>query len=320
MNKLRLLFLFFIIFTVLLIAPFIIPTVILPFDLTDINKYILVSIRLPIVLTAFFVGGILAGGGLAFQGLFRNPLATPYTLGISSGAALGAVFAIVILSKVSEIPGLIQLSAFSGAALSVLIVIAFVFKKKLLTSNSVLLAGVAVNFLFASLIMFFQYLGKEYDIFKITRWLLGTIGNSSIKYSYLLAVVFVIFAVTLYKMSDILDLMSLGDELAITRGVDVKRTKVLLVIIVSFAVAIAISITGPIGFIGIIVPHIIRIITKGTHKILVPFSFIAGGTMLVICDSIGRVILYPAAIPTGVITAMIGAPFFLMLLSRDKGL
>lgn len=320
MNKKKLTSIFIILIAILCLTPFLIPTVISPFKLTEMNKYIFISIRIPIVLTAFFVGGILAGGGLAFQGLFRNPLATPYTLGISSGAALGAVFAIIVLSKTVKIPGLIQISAFIGAALSVLIVVAFVFKKRLLTSNSVLLAGVAVNFLFASLIMFFQYLGKEYDIFKITRWLLGSIGNSSIKYSFLLFIIFIAFGIFLYKMSDILDLLTLGDELAVTRGVDVKKIKVLLVVVVSFAVAIAISITGPIGFIGIIVPHIIRILTKGTHKVLVPFTFIAGGIMLVICDSIGRIVLYPAAIPTGVITAMIGAPFFLMLLSRDEGM
>ncbi len=307
------------IFTFFLLAvPFLVPTVIHFNNLNEMNKYILFSIRIPTVLTAFFTGGILAGGGLTFQSLFRNPLATPYTLGISSGAALGAVISIVVLNKMISFQGLTQVSAFLGATLSVLIVIAFIFQTKNISSNSVLLAGVAINFLFASLIMFFQYIGKEYDIFKITRWLLGSVGNVSLKSAVFIGIVFALLLVILILLADILDLMALGDQLAITKGVDLKKNKVILIVSVSFAVAIAISLTGPIGFVGIIVPHISRILTKSTHKTLVPFSMFFGGVLLVICDSIGRIILYPSVMPTGVITAMIGAPFFLLLLRKER--
>jgi iron complex transport system permease protein len=239
-------------------------------------------------------------------------------LGISSGAALGAVIAIVVLNHIFSFQGLTQISAFSGAALSVLIVITFIFQTRNISSNSVLLAGVAINFLFASLIMFFQYVGKEYDIFKITRWLLGSVGSVTLTSSVFIGVVFIALLSILIFLADILDLMALGDQLAVTRGVDIKKNKVILIVTVSFSVAIAISFTGPIGFVGIIVPHISRILTKSTHKTLIPFSMFFGGVLLVLCDSIGRMILYPSVMPTGVITAMIGAPFFLILLKQER--
>ncbi len=282
-----------------------------------VNRHILLEIRFPVVLTALFAGGVLAGGGLSFQALFRNPLATPYTLGISSGAAFGAVIYIVFIH-----PGgsgiAIPLFAFAGALVSVVLVLSFAFRKRMASAETILLAGVAVNFLFASVIMFSQYVAAQYEVFQITRWLLGGIGNAGVLSVGLTGLAFIGLLAVLLWLSPGLDLSVLGDDMAASRGLSVRRFKRLLITLVSAAVAATIAFTGPIGFVGIVVPHMVRLkLGTAIHRQLVPMTMVAGGLMLAVCDTIGRTVLFPVTVPTGVITALVGAPFFLWLLSRS---
>ena len=287
----------------------------------DVSRQILWDIRFPIVLTALFAGGVLAGGGLSFQALFRNPLATPYTLGISSGAAFGAVIFIVFIHPVGSSGDAVPVFAFAGALCSVLLVMSFVFRKRMVSAETILLAGVAVNFLFASVIMFSQYVAAQYEVFQITRWLLGGIGNAGPSSVVLTGLAFTGLLVVLMWLAPGLDLSTLGDDMSISRGLDVRRFKLVLISLVSAAVAVTVAFTGPIGFVGIVVPHMVRLkIGTATHRRLVPMTMVAGGLMLAVCDTIGRTVLFPVTVPTGVITALIGAPFFLWILSRHSTL
>ncbi len=282
----------------------------------DVSRHILMDIRFPIVLTALFAGGVLAGGGLSFQALFRNPLATPYTLGISSGAAFGAVVFIVFIHPGGS-GAAVPVFAFAGALCSALLVMSFAFRKRMVSAETILLAGVAVNFLFASVIMFSQYVAAQYEVFQITRWLLGGIGNAGPLSVVLTGLAFIGLLLALMWLAPGLDLSTLGDDMAISRGLDVRRFKLVLISLVSAAVAATVAFTGPIGFVGIVVPHMVRLkIGTAAHRRLVPMTMVAGGLMLAVCDTIGRTVLFPVTVPTGVVTALIGAPFFLWILSR----
>lgn len=281
-----------------------------------VNRHIFWEIRFPIILTALFAGGVLAGGGLSFQALFRNPLATPYTLGISSGAAFGAVIFIVFIHSGGS-GAAVPIFAFAGALCSVLLVMSFAFRKRTVSAETILLAGVAVNFLFASVIMFSQYVAAQYEVFQITRWLLGGIGNAGPSSVVLTGLAFAGLLVVLMWLAPGLDLSILGDDMAISRGLDVRRFKLLLITLVSAAVAATVAFTGPIGFVGIVVPHMVRMkLGTSAHRRLVPMTMVAGGLMLAVCDTIGRTVLFPVTVPTGVVTALVGAPFFLWILSR----
>ena len=303
-------------FTIIAMAlPLLWPTSLLDNLDSETSRLILFQIRLPMLLTATFAGGVLAGGGMAFQALFRNPLATPYTLGISSGAAFGAVTWLVL--KGGGPSGFVlPIAAFAGALLSTGAVMIFTARKRHLSSNVVLLAGVAVNFLFSSIIMFLQYLAGEYEVFRVTRWLLGGLSGSDAIAVGFTGAAFVLMLVTLMVHGPALDLVLLGDDLATTRGLDLRRFKKQLIFVISIAVAATIAFTGPIGFVGIIVPHMVRLRQPGRHRAIIPITMAAGGLLLAVCDTIGRTILYPVTVPTGVLTAMVGAPFFLWLLAR----
>jgi len=303
-----------------LLLPFFFPVPLIGHLSEAVNRHILWDIRLPVVLTALFAGGVLAGGGLSFQALFRNPLATPYTLGISSGAAFGAVVFIVFVHPGGS-GAAVPVFAFAGALCSALLVMSFAFRRRMVQAETILLAGVAVNFLFASVIMFSQYVAAQYEVFQITRWLLGGIGNAGTLSVVLTGAAFAGLLAALLWLSPGLDLSILGDDMAASRGLDVRRFKLILITLVSAAVAATIAFTGPIGFVGIVVPHMVRLkLGTAVHRRLVPMTMAAGGLMLAVCDTIGRTVLFPVTIPTGVITALIGAPFFLWLLSRRSTL
>lgn len=308
-------FLFFAIFLLILFTlPICWPTPIGNLE-SETAQLILIRIRLPMLLTALFAGGVLAGGGLAFQALFRNPLATPYTLGISSGAAFGAVTWLVL--KGGGPSGFtLPIAAFAGALLSTGAVMVFTARKRHLSSNVVLLAGVAVNFLFSSIIMFLQYLAGEYEVFRVTRWLLGGLSGADMVAVSFTGFGCILMLIVLMRIAPALDLVLLGDDLAITRGLDLRHFKKMVILLVSIAVAATIAFTGPIGFVGIIVPHMVRLQRPDRHRSMIPMTMAAGGLLLAVCDTIGRTILYPVTVPTGVLTAMVGAPFFLWLLAR----
>jgi len=276
-------------------------------------------IRIPRVLAAWLAGAGLAAAGMAFQALFRNSLATPFTLGVASGAALGAALSIrfgVALSfaGISSTP----LWAFAGASASIILVYGITRARRGMNTPTMLLAGVAVSFFFSSLNLFTQYLSDFTHTFRIIRWLMGGVQVSGYRSILeMLPLVMIGLGITLWLTRE-LDILTTGEEMAAGRGVDVVRTRNLLFFSASLMVGGVVAVCGPIGFVGLMVPHICRFLVGPGHRYLAPASILAGGTFLTLCDTFARTIIAPAEIPVGVITALLGGPFFLVLLIRDQ--
>ncbi len=280
-------------------------------------------IRIPRVLAAWLAGAGLAAAGMVFQALFRNSLATPFTLGVASGAALGAALSIrfgIVLSiaGISSTP----LWAFAGASVSILLVygitIGITGARRAMNTATMLLAGVAVSFFFSSLNLFTQYISDFTHTFRIIRWLMGGVQVAGYKSILeMLPLVLGGLVITLWLTRE-LDILTTGEEMAAGRGVDVARTRNLLFFGSSLMVGGVVAVCGPIGFVGLMVPHICRLLVGPGHRFLAPASILAGGTFLTVCDTFARTIIAPAEIPVGVITALLGGPFFLALLIRDK--
>ncbi len=282
---------------------------------SSVESTIFWDIRLPRVLTAFIAGVALALSGMTFQAMFRNPLATPFTLGVSSGAALGATIAINTGLRISFL-GLAgtPLAAFIGAIAAIGLVYGLTQVRQGFSTATMLLAGVAVNFFFASLILFIQYTADVYNSFRMLRWIMG--GLAAVDYESMFNVLPFAIAglVILSFMTHELNLLTTGDDLAMSRGVDVPKTKRLLFFTVSMMVGGVVAVCGPIGFVGMMVPHICRLIIGPDHRYLAPASCLFGGAFLTLCDTFARTILAPAELPVGVITALLGGPFFIWLL------
>lgn len=285
----------------------------------DIQHHILTQLRLPRTLFAFIAGAGLAVCGMVFQAMFRNPLATPFTLGVASGASLGAALYVFLGFSFSfmTINGS-TFAAFVGA----LIAISFVYSISRLRSGfspeTLLLTGVAISFFFSSLILFTQYMSNVSDSFQILRWLMGsltTVGYRDVL--QLLPFVSICIAVILW-LSRELNLLMAGDDIALSRGLAVQKTRYLLFFMTSLCVGAIVALCGPIGFIGMMVPHMCRLIIGSDHTWLTPATLLFGGSFLIICDTIARLIIAPAEIPVGVITTLLGGPFFLWLLIKSR--
>lgn len=276
---------------------------------------ILLDFRLPRIATAFVAGSVLSLSGMAFQAMFRNPLATPYTLGVASGASLGAAFYIQtgLAFSLLGISGL-TLSGFVGAALSLSLVYGLTRLRGGFSTATLLLAGVAISFSFSSLILFVQYIAGLQHSFRIVRRLMGSldvVGYGAVAEVLPFALLGV--GVLLFYTRD-LNLLSTGEDLAASRGTDVASTKKLLFFTVSLMVGGVVAAFGPIGFVGMMVPHTCRLLVGHDHRYLTPTVLLGGGTFLVACDAISRTLVAPAEMPVGVVTAVLGGPFFLLLL------
>ena len=276
--------------------------------------------RLPRTLAAALVGAALAAAGVVFQALLRNPLATPFTLGVSAGAALGAMLAITFpvglaFAGVSSVP----IASFAGALGAVAIVYALAtVRRRGLSTTVLLLAGITLNAFFSSLILFIQYLADFSQTFRTVRWLMGDLDVGG--YTPILAalpfllVAFAAFAV----LPRALNLLTLGADAAAARGVDVLRTQRLAFFSASLATGAAVSLGGPVGFIGIIVPHLVRLMVGSDHRIVLPAATLFGAAFLIGCDTASRTVMAPMELPVGILTALIGGPFFLWLLLRRR--
>lgn len=289
----------------------------LPFA-ENVDAQILWVARVPRVLAGALVGSTLATSGVVLQALLRNPLASPFTLGVSAGAALGALAALTILPPVLLVGvSAVPLASFAGALGAVLIVYALAtLRQNGLSTDVLLLAGVTLNAFFSALILFIQFLADYTQALRTVRWLMGDLDVSS--YAPLLAAlpfIGVAFAAFFWLMRP-LNLLALGTEAAATRGVDVHRTQRLAFFASSVATGAAVSLGGPVGFVGIVVPHLVRLLVGADHRLVLPASAFFGAAFLVACDAVARTVLAPLEIPVGVITAMIGGPFFLWLLAR----
>jgi iron complex transport system permease protein len=251
--------------------------------------------------------------------MFRNPLAEPFTLGISSGASCGAALTI-LLGLGSIFPGIpiVSLGALCGAFVAIILVYGFSRIHQYADSHSMLLSGIVVSFLFSSVMMFVQYLSNLRDSFYIVRWLMG--GLEVFGYSQIIIMIVLIVSGSIiisWKLPEI-DLLLTGYDVAQSRGVNIAKTNTLLLLAVTLIAGSIVAQCGPIGFIGLIVPFIARSIFPINHKVLCPIAFLIGGAFLVFCDTCARTLFAPTEIPVGVITSMIGAPFFLWLLLFKK--
>ncbi len=284
----------------------------------EIAGDIIFKIRLPRALTAVIAGGTFALCGAVFQSLFRNPIASPFTLGTAGGASFGVTVFISFFS-ISSFLGtfLTSFAAFLGALLSVTIVYFASSGKRSFNTNSMILTGVVINFFFSGLILLVQYLTDQTSVVRITRWTMGSIDLISLNALLFITAVFVSGSVLLYYFRNDLNLLSIGDEISVSRGVDINGTRKMLFIISSVMISSVVSVTGPIGFIGIIAPHIASSFFGRNYRRLLPASLLTGSIILLICDAISRTILYPVELPVGIITAIAGALFFSVVLTKQ---
>jgi iron complex transport system permease protein len=279
------------------------------------EEVILFSIRLPRIAFAGVVGAALSLGGVVFQAILRNPLADPYILGISGGSALGAILGIVVGAGSFYLG--VPLLAFAGALTTVFFVFAMAGGNKgPLSDNTLLLSGVVVNAFFSAAILFFLSIVNSMELHSITFWLMGDLSRASIGEISVAAVCLTAGFVLIYAQARKLNLIVQGEETAAHLGVNVSQTQKWLLGVVSLMISVAVSLSGIIGFVGIMVPHLMRLVFGSDHRLLLPVSGLFGAAFLIASDTVARTILAPAELPVGVITALCGAPYFIFLLKR----
>jgi iron complex transport system permease protein len=284
------------------------------YDLQD--SIIILNIRLPRIVLSIVVGMALATAGVVFQSMFKNPMADPYVIGVSSGAALGATVSI-ILHLGTGVLGASSTSAFAfiGAMCATAVVYRVARFKGKIGVYSLLLSGLAIGSLLSAGTSFLMLIG-EHDLGKVIFWMLGSLSTSSWEKVVIAApLTIVLFLISLFFTRD-LNLFLMGEDRAAQLGLEVERTKIILLILGSFIASVAVSVSGLISFIGLITPHLVRLITGPNHKVLLPTSALTGGLILLLSDTLARVVIAPRELPVGVITAILGAPFFIYLLRR----
>ncbi|PLY11308.1 MAG: iron ABC transporter permease [Arcobacter sp.] len=307
--------------TILIISPFLGEITLNINDIFNANTMtyqVFWDLRVSRVLLAFFVGGILALGGLIFQIIFKNSLITPYTLGIASGTTLFTAISIVFFPAV-----IMSISSALGSLLTITIL--YFISKKInkdsiaVSTNSILLIGIALSYFYSSALMLVFYMSnleQNYSIVRFTLGSLDTVGFSSV--TTLLLVSVVLYGIIYWKKSDI-KLLLISNDTAFLKGLNVNKLNLLLLIVISLAVGISISFVGPIGFVGLVIPHIIKLIYKKSADKLIFPVFFYGGIFLVASDLIARNLNTASTLPIGVVTAFIGAPFFVyLLIKRNK--
>ena len=282
----------------------------------DPATVILLQVRLPRVLLAFFVGGSLAMVGVALQALLRNPLADPFVIGISSGAALGAAIALLFgvgisVWSVSALP----LCAFAGALLSLLIMYRISSAEKGFSIYTLLLAGVVLNAIFSAFIMFLTSVAEPNRAFGMYAWLMGSLTGPDFSTLGVLTLYLGIGLMVLVTQAQSLNLLTLGEETARSLGVDVERVKKMVFIAAALLTGAVVSFSGIIGFVGLIVPHAVRLVLCADHRLLLPVAGFVGGMFLMLADTVARTALSPSEFPVGVVTALVGGPVFLYLLT-----
>ena len=285
------------------------------------DREILMELRLPRALLALWTGGALALGGVLFQALLRNALASPYTLGVSGGASLGAVIAIFFgWGSIGGISG-VSASAIAGSAVVLVLIVSISSGAGRLSSVGLLLAGVTINSMCGAAVLFLSNLTGVLKSFAVTRWLMGGMDAPDYATLFWLSLVLTPVCLVILWYSREWNLLAVGETWAETRGVSTKRMLLIGCIAGSILTGAVTALTGPIGFVGLIVPHALRLWVGADHRLLAPCAFFLGAAFLALCDVFSRTILAPVEIPVGVITALLGGPSFLwMLRSYRRGL
>ena len=286
---------------------------------SNVDAQILYIARLPRVLAGALVGASLASSGVVFQALLRNPLATPFTLGVSAGASLGAMLVIILGGTLAVGPwSPVPAASLAGAGLAAAIVYALANgPRRVMSTTVLLLAGVTLNAFFSALIVFVQYLADFAEVARAARWLMGDLDVGGFDPIIAALPLVVVASLIFMRLPAALNLMGVDPDSASSRGVDVASTQRWAFFSASLVTSAAVALAGPIGFIGIVVPHLVRLLVGVDHRIVLPASALFGATFLVLCDLLSRTLLAPVEIPVGVVTAIIGGPFFLWLLVRE---
>ncbi|AOM83822.1 FecCD family ABC transporter permease [Salisediminibacterium beveridgei] len=289
-------------------------------EITDGERRIIWNIRLPRVFLGLGVGAALALAGAAFQGLLRNPLADPYTIGVSSGASLGAVIVIFFGISLPVIGGFtLPLMAILFGFATLMIVFGLVqLTSRSLAVETIILAGIIMSAFIGALISLLIALGDQDAMTRIIYWLYGSVALRGWSYVQLLVPFLVTGSLMLLVYYRELNAMALGEEAAGHIGVNVRRGKIVVVAGASLLTGAAVAVSGTIGFVGLVIPHLVRLLTGPNHRHVLPISFITGGGFLVFADLLARTIIAPQEMPIGVLTALIGAPVFALLLIRKR--
>ncbi len=282
---------------------------------STIDQAIIWQIRLPRVILASLVGSMLALGGASYQGVFRNPLADPYLLGVAAGAGLGATIAIVTPSSFSE---LLPLAAFVGGVAAVTLTYVMGAKTARTSSSpSIILAGVAVAAIFTAIQTNVQQQHAA-DLQPVYSWILGSLSVATWSDVRLILPYVVLSAAVLLSHRRLLDVLRLGEEEALTLGVNPNRVRLIVVAAATLGTAAAVSVSGLIGFVGIIVPHLVRLTTNASYRVVMPVSLLSGASFLILADLFARMVEAPGEVPLGVVTAFIGGPFFILVLRSRR--
>ncbi|MBN1384253.1 MAG: iron ABC transporter permease [Elusimicrobia bacterium] len=279
---------------------------------------IIFDIRMSRIVLGFAIGGSLSLAGVILQGMFRNPLVEPYTLGISGGAALGVCLNIIL--GFNGILGIFSMpiSGFTGAVLVIILIYFLSIKKGILKIHGLLLTGVMISFISSSLIMLLMALTHSENIHGIVFWLMGSLEEPNWSLIKLAVLVSVSGLILSYLFCFDLNAMSLGEEEALHLGINIEKTKRLLFILASLLTGLSVSLTGIIGFVGLVVPHFVRMFVGADHRILLMGSYLCGATFLIFCDTLARTIISPMELPVGVITGILGGTFFVYALTKKQ--
>jgi iron complex transport system permease protein len=307
--------------SILLFAPFVGALSLSPQQIFEpgVESDVFWKLRLPRVVLGFLVGSVLSIAGFVFQQIFHNPLASPFTLGVSSGATFGAALSIYFGLGVLGLGVPAHAPMACVAALgTVALVFAFSARSLNFNSTQVLLAGVICNFFFGSLVVLVQYLSDLSQVFSVMRWMMGTLDVEAHGVNIPIGVSLLACTAYLIRKAEVLDLIALGDEMAVARGVSVTNERRALFLFLSVLIGLVVTVVGPIGFVGIIIPHIARSLYGPRSRALIVRCAWIGGVVLVFCDSIGRSLVYGQEIPVGVVTSLVGAPIFVYLMLKNR--
>jgi iron complex transport system permease protein len=285
-----------------------------PAETESMLATIIWKIRFPRVLLAALVGAALSLGGLVFQAILRNPLAEPYILGISGGSAIGAILGILL--GFSRFPG-VTLISFLGSIGTLFLILGISAGQSILKKNALLLSGVMVNAFCSAVIMFLVSLTQDARLHNILFWLMGDLSSADLQQTGFLAMILIPCFILLFLFSNTMNLMLMGREMAQSMGVNVQAATLILLTATSFMVSASVSHCGLIGFVGLVIPHLFRLILGSDHRVLAPACIFGGSAYMIVCDLLARTLPEQGEMPAGVITAMIGAPLFIYLLKRS---
>lgn len=272
-------------------------------------------IRLPRVLLAAVVGATLSLGGLVFQALLRNPLAEPFILGISGGSAIGAI--IGILLGLARFPGICFMS-FLGSLATLALILFMSTGKSILRKDALLLSGVMVNAFCSAIIMFLVSITQDARLHNIIFWLMGDLSAADLPQVVILGAILIPCFILVFVFSHSMNLLLMGKDMARTMGINIKAVTITLLIVTSFMVSATVSFSGLVGFVGLVIPHLLRLVLGPDHRFLVPACLFGGAAYLVLCDLLARTLPQQGEMPAGVITALIGAPLFIILLKKSR--